>query len=928
MKTTIRNLAFAGLFVSLVACGSSNKQFDLAVEFPDEASRTATASVQIYDIIPFLEANCAALMDGTAVPGDSDYFIEDQILITLPDATGARPLALPEEGRRLFFAQALDADGEVILRGCNDFVAGSSDGEVVIVLESVGPVCETDTDCDDANPCTTDTCSEGDCVYANVTDGTPCDDDLWCNGDETCQAGTCQAGSRDCSDADVCTQDLCDEDLDQCQHPSVTEPPDTEGPVDDPSCTDGLDNDCDGNTDADDTECMSCNNPAQCDDSNDCTADDCVDGACVNTPVGDGTGCDDGLFCTDGDTCTGGMCSGPALDCSALDDDCNVGVCNEDIDACEGAPMAEFTVCEDGLFCTVGDACDANGSCVAGVDSPCTGDCDASCDEVNRECTLAVEGTPCTDNGLFCDGAETCDVLGACVSAGDPCGSGQCAACNETDHCIIDEGANCDDNIACTGSDLCQADGSCMGTPDDNECGVGETCRPDCFTAATGCGTAPSSMVVNCQSPLSLGGGGGDTSDCVLTASGGDVSALDACLSCSPTLGRTVVSVADFDDGAGACDLDGWRLLTGNFCNAKKANDCSTTGGPLPCCDDLATICDTATYGQPVLAADVDVACGGMRQFRLVGSFDVSGLENPTLCYDVATIGAATPSGLMLFADTGDASWPSLDCIDGAEDLGGTLLSDGSFYRRCVDLSGEVDAGMVDLNFVVDSGASGERVFLDNIVIFGWAGACAPNDVVAYTDNFDACDFSDWTVSGLSCVDTDCATMGGTAGFMTGTGSMSTLVDVTTLDGGVEVCFIAGQTALDAGDDLSFWFDAGSGPVTAWGWAGSVTADGDCYEFCVDLSAFDPDVRNHPALEIGFDMTANSSLALYRVSVMGAAHCSGTNDLVLSALTGDGSGNYDFTAMDGPGTQMDGLVRCQFDPDPTVEAVTHMVFTP
>ncbi|MBW2701293.1 MAG: hypothetical protein JRF33_10775, partial [Deltaproteobacteria bacterium] len=914
------------------------------------ASRTATASVQIYDIIPFLEANCDALMDGTAVPGDSDYLIEDQILITLPDAAGARPLTLPEEGRRLFFAQALDADGQVILRGCNDFVAGSSDGEVVIALEPVGAVCEVDVDCDDGNPCTTDTCNDGDCVNANVADGSPCDDgnpcttdtcndgdcvnanvadgspcddEWWCNGDETCQAGTCQAGSRDCSDTDVCTQDICDDDLNQCLHPPVTEPPDTEGPVDDPSCSDGLDNDCDGNTDADDTECMSCNNPAQCNDDNDCTADDCVDGACVNTAVGDGTGCDDGFFCTDGDTCTGGMCSGPAMDCSASNDDCNVGVCNEDSDACEGAPVPEFTVCEDGLFCTVDDACDAAGACVAGATSPCVGECDASCDEGNRVCVLAAEGTPCTDNGLFCDGAETCDLTGACLSAGDPCGSGQCASCSESEHCIIDDGANCDDGdgVACTVG-ICQADASCVGTLDDNECAGGETCRPDCFTAATGCGTAPSSLVVSCQSPMSLGGGDGDTSDCVLTASGGDVNALDACLSCSPTLGRTVISVADFDDGAGVCDLDGWSFLTGNLCKNKRANDC-TVGGPAhTCCDELATICDTTTYGQPVLAADRDVACGGEKQFRLVGSFDVSGLDNPTLCYDVATIGSATPSGLMLFADAGDATGNLLDCIEGATD------SEGSFYRRCVDLTPEVNAGWVDLNFVVHSDKSGERVLLDNIVIFGWAGACAPNDTVVYTDNFDACDFSDWTVSGLSCVDTDCATMAGTAGFMTGTGSMSTVVDASTLDGGVEVCFIAGQTALDAGDDLSFWFDSGSGPVTAWGWAGSVTADGDCYEFCVDLSAFDPDVRNHPALEIGFDMTANSSLALYRVSVMGAAHCTGTNDLVLSSLTGDGSGNYDFTAMDGPGTQLDGLVHCQFDPDTTVEAVTHVIFTP
>ena len=43
-----------------------------------------------------------------------------------------------------------------------------------------------------------------------------CDDGLFCNGAETCNAGTCQAGSDPCFDGDECTIDSCNEVGDVC----------------------------------------------------------------------------------------------------------------------------------------------------------------------------------------------------------------------------------------------------------------------------------------------------------------------------------------------------------------------------------------------------------------------------------------------------------------------------------------------------------------------------------------------------------------------------------------------------------------------------------------------------------------------------------------------------------------------------------------
>ncbi|USN54870.1 MAG: hypothetical protein H6765_10545 [Candidatus Peribacteria bacterium] len=75
-----------------------------------------------------------------------------------------------------------------------------------------------------------------------------------------------------------------------------------------------------------------------------------------------------------------------------------------------------------------------------------------------------VEGAPLVcDNGLYCDGAETCDPeLGCQASVPVVCDDGvSCTldACNEeTDSCdAIADNSSCDDLIACT-DDMCTAE--------------------------------------------------------------------------------------------------------------------------------------------------------------------------------------------------------------------------------------------------------------------------------------------------------------------------------------------------------------------------------------------------------------------------------------------------------------------------------------
>jgi hypothetical protein len=85
----------------------------------------------------------------------------------------------------------------------------TSDGVESRLSNEIGP-CAAAADCNDDNPCTTDTCVSGLCSHAFLPDGTSCDDADVCNGAEQCLAGICRASPPlDCDDGDGCTADVC-----------------------------------------------------------------------------------------------------------------------------------------------------------------------------------------------------------------------------------------------------------------------------------------------------------------------------------------------------------------------------------------------------------------------------------------------------------------------------------------------------------------------------------------------------------------------------------------------------------------------------------------------------------------------------------------------------------------------------------------------
>lgn len=185
-----------------------------------------------------------------------------------------------------------------------------------------------------------------------------------------------------------------------------------------------------------------CTTDASCDDGNPCTVDRCdpVTAGCLHETESDGTPCSDGLFCNGAETCRSGLCAPAAAPAC---DDC--AACDEARQTCEPRPDGA-SCADDGKSCTA-DTC-LNGACTHPVtDGQCLIDglClpDHALDPTNRcrACDAATDpthwsplpdGTSCTD-GLFCNGAETCDD-GSCRPGTPPCPSG--TTCDEAkDQC-------------------------------------------------------------------------------------------------------------------------------------------------------------------------------------------------------------------------------------------------------------------------------------------------------------------------------------------------------------------------------------------------------------------------------------------------------------------------------------------------------------
>ena len=116
----------------------------------------------------------------------------------------------------MYFAE--DVGGSVVLdfNGSSVTVSNIQQGGAVsdsFTMVKRVEACAQDSDCDDANPCTDDSCTlpAGDCAYTPNSAG--CSDGDVCNGVEICDgAGGCiiDVAPLVCGDGDSCTVDLCD----------------------------------------------------------------------------------------------------------------------------------------------------------------------------------------------------------------------------------------------------------------------------------------------------------------------------------------------------------------------------------------------------------------------------------------------------------------------------------------------------------------------------------------------------------------------------------------------------------------------------------------------------------------------------------------------------------------------------------------------
>ncbi len=356
---------------------------------------------------------------------------------------------------------------------------------------------------------------------------------------------------------------------------------------------------------------QNCTVPADCDDGDACTIDNCVGTLCSYSP-----------FCTDGDACTVDVCidfggatptcilNTQPVTCPDNGDDCTDLVCNPfgAEGNCDTVVNLDGNPCDDSNPCTENDTC-GGGSCSAGTPVVCpdnADDCtDLACSPVgadgNCDDTIVVnEGGVC-DDGDPCNINEAC-ALGACQGGqpvicpdnGDFCTAAVCDALGTEGNCdaviAVNEAVLCDDGDLCTSGESCIS-GSCAGGSS-VVCQPGDICNPadgicvDCLVDAdcddgNACTGLELCIGNVCQDGIDVVCGPGDI--------------------CNPLTGDCLECLSDFDcdqSGQGACG-------GGEFCNLSGMCE------PLPpvICPPGQT-CDPADGECKECAVDADCSDG------------------------------------------------------------------------------------------------------------------------------------------------------------------------------------------------------------------------------------------------------------------------------------------------------------------------------
>ncbi len=460
-------------------------------------------------------------------------------------------------------------------------------------------------DCDDGLPCTMDACSPtgggGAGACSHVPNDSVCDDADVCNGAEVCDVlAGCRAGAPlDCDDGVACTADGCEATTGCANLP------------DDEACDDGVF--CNGAEVCDATMGCRPGPAATCDDGIGCTTGRCdtATDACVQT--GDDAMCDDTLACNGAETCDAsgatpgmGCVAGTAPSC---DDglSCTTDVCSEPGGTCSHAGSDADGDGYTALGCGAGDDCNDSAMAVNpgatevcdGIDNDCSGSAD---DGAGMACVQGASAACTTSCGTA--GTATCSAtcsLGTCRATSETCN-----ACDDDGDGTIDNGLVCPFgstrscvtpcgrtgiqacNSTCSGWGACTSAEVCNGCDDDGvggvdngfACSLGQTqsCTTTCGTSGTqacdgtcsGFGVCTATEVCNgCDDD---GVGGPDNG--FTCAMGASIACTTACgtpgtQTCNGTCSAFSTCYAPAEVCGNGCDDDG----VGGIDNGCTAND-------------------------------------------------------------------------------------------------------------------------------------------------------------------------------------------------------------------------------------------------------------------------------------------------------------------------------------------------------------------